>query len=451
VQRLDEWCFDGLVGPTHGYAGLSHGNLASERHRGQPGNPKAAALQGLAKMQLVAELGVRQAILPPHARPDVDVLRAFGCAGSDADVLSRAQATAPELLERVSSASSMWAANSATVAPSTDTEDGLVHLAVANLGALLHRSLEARMTERSLRRIFADSAHFAVHPALPAGDYFGDEGAANHARLAAPGTEERAVDERKFVHLFTWGRDPAVPELRPPRFPRRQTRAASEAVARLNRLSPDHTVFMRQNPDAIDAGAFHSDVLMVSHGAYMLLHESAFERTGELLSELAARVGSEFRYSLATEKELSVADAVSSYPFNSQLLSRDDGSMVIVAPSEARENTAARTFLERAISEDNPLRAVHYVDVNASMKNGGGPACLRLRVQLTPTEGLALQGRVRLDSALYAELVAWVEKHYRDRLLPADLADPAFVLEVHTALDELTRLLELGSIYDFQL
>jgi succinylarginine dihydrolase len=52
--------------------------------------------------------------------------------------------------------------------------------------------------------------------------------------------------------------------------------------------------------------------------------------------------------------------------------------------------------------------------------------------------------------ALGAELVAWVERHYRDRLVPADLCDPALARESFTALDELTGILRLGSIYDFQ-
>ena len=47
-------CFDGLAGTTHSYAGLSAGNLAAMPHAGQLGNPRAAALEGLAKMRLVA-------------------------------------------------------------------------------------------------------------------------------------------------------------------------------------------------------------------------------------------------------------------------------------------------------------------------------------------------------------------------------------------------------------
>src|SRR5215475_8689569 len=106
--------FDGLVGPTHHYAGLSSGNLASEGHAGEVSNPRAAALQGLEKMRFVAGLGVGQAILPPQPRPDIGLLRRLGFEGTDGAVLARARRSAPELLSAASSASAMWVANAAT-------------------------------------------------------------------------------------------------------------------------------------------------------------------------------------------------------------------------------------------------------------------------------------------------------------------------------------------------
>jgi succinylarginine dihydrolase len=169
-----------------------------------------------------------------------------------------------------------------------------------------------------------------------------------------------------------------------------------------------------------------------------------------LLALLRERLGSEFRYVLATEPELSAASAVQSYPFNSQLVTLPGGSMAIVAPSESRESDACRSFLERAVAEDNPVQAVHYVDVNGSMCNGGGPACLRLRVALSPSERAAIGARVFVDDALCDELGDWMTRRYRDRLSAEDLADPALLDETRSALDELTRILDLGSIYDFQ-
>ena len=75
---MPETNFDGLVGPTHSYAGLSYGNVASARNQGAAGNPRKAALQGLAKMEAVAALGLVQGVLPPHERPHVPTLRALG-------------------------------------------------------------------------------------------------------------------------------------------------------------------------------------------------------------------------------------------------------------------------------------------------------------------------------------------------------------------------------------
>lgn len=433
--------FDGLVGPTHNYAGLSPGNLASERHAGKVASPRAAALQGLAKMRFLADLGVSQAVLPPAPRPDVATLRRLGFEGSDARVLEQAAAGDAHLLRAVSSASSMWTANAATVAPSSDTQDGRVHLTVANLSSMFHRSLEPRTTLSVLRRVFSDPRCFAVHEPLPAGEHFADEGAANHLRLATSTAP---------LHLFAWGRSGFDANPEPSSFPRRQTREASLAVARLNALSPPQVMTWQQHGHGIDAGAFHTDVLAASNDGFLMLHEHAFVHHRDLVIELKRRLGDDFRCVVAHETELPAKEAVSSYPFNSQIVTLPGGTMAIVAPAEASESGAARRFLDRVVAEDNAVSTVHYVDVNASMSNGGGPACLRLRVMLTRDEQAALGGRVVLDDTLYAELVAWVERRYRDRLRAEDLADPALLTEAREALDELTRILVLGSVYDFQ-
>ena len=175
--------FDGIPGPTHNYSGMSPGNLASEKHAGRVSNPREAALQGLAKMRALAARGIAQAVLPPHERPHVPTLRALGFHGNDHDIVARAARDAPGLLSACSSASAMWTANAATIAPSSDARDGRLHLVVANLASMLHRSLEAEQTARSLRAIFRDASHFEVHDALPRHVDLGDEGAANHSRL----------------------------------------------------------------------------------------------------------------------------------------------------------------------------------------------------------------------------------------------------------------------------
>lgn len=439
---MREYNFDGLIGPTHNYGGLSPGNLASQSHGGKVSNPREAALQGLDKMRFVAELGVGQAVLPPHPRPSLRMLRALGFTGSDEEVITRAARDAEHLLRVTSSASAMWTANAATVAPSTDTADGRVHFTPANLTQMFHRAIEADTTHAVLRAIFADPARFDVHAPLPGSAHFADEGAANHTRLVTPG--------HAAVHLFAWGRSAWQDIPGPTRFPARQTLESSHALARLHRLDPSQVLFPQQHPDGIDAGAFHTDVLAVGNERFFMLHELAFVDHPGLLETLRARLGPDFRAVVAGRDELPVEDAVRAYPFNSQVLSLPDGSMAIVAPVESRETPAARSFLERVVAEDTPVKAVHYLDVRQSMNNGGGPACLRQRVWLTDAEREAITAAVFYSPALHASLADWVRRHYRETLRSSDLHDPALARETMAALDELTRLLKLGSVYDFQ-
>ena len=441
---MTEVNFDGLPGPTHNYSGLARGNLASERHRSLVSNPRAAALQGLAKMKALADRGYAQAVLPPHERPDVAALRGLGFAGSDAQVLGRASREAPQWLAACSSAAAMWVANAATVSPSADTADGRVHLTPANLASHFHRALEAPVTTRVLRAIFADPALFAVHDPLPAALEFADEGAANHTRF------EPAPD-RPGIEFFVHGRvgfDTSLPG--PVRFAARQTREAGQAVARRHGLAAERTLHARQNPAAIDAGVFHNDVIAVGSGVVLFCHERAYADQEAVLARLAERVGPAFTPIVVSERELSLERAVATYLFNSQLLARPDGGMLLVAPAECGDDSVVAALLERLVSERSAIREVLSFDLKQSMQNGGGPACLRLRVALTRGERDAIRARVWLDDALHAELVAWVQRHYRDRLAPEDLGDPALLDEGRRALDELSRLLRLGSVYPFQ-
>jgi succinylarginine dihydrolase len=433
--------FDGLVGPTHNYGGLSSGNVASTAHGGEPSNPRAAAREGLEKMRFVRRLGVRQAVLPPHDRPSLASLRRLGFAGSDDEVIASAAAGDGLYLRLCSSASAMWTANAATVAPSCDAADSRVHLTPANLQQMFHRAIEAPTTTRILRAIFADPRRFLVHEPLPGGGQLADEGAANHTRLET---------SLCAAHVFAWGRSAWNTVPAPRRYPARQTREASHAVARLHRLERARCFFPQQHPGGVDAGAFHTDVLAVGTGRFFMFHDLAFVDGDGLVDELRRALGDEMVVARTTAAELPVASAVGAYPFNSQVLALDDGSMVIVAPQDSREDPHARAFLERVAGSGGPVRAVHYIDVRQSMRNGGGPACLRLRVPLDDGEERSLGARVLLDDDLHETLTAWVDRHYRDRLEPHDLADPALAREGMTALDELTGILRLGSVYDFQ-
>jgi len=437
--------FDGLPGPTHNYSGMSHGNVASERHAGLASNPREAALQGLAKMRAIASRGIPQAVLPPHERPHLPTLRALGFAGSEADVLGRALREAPSLLSASSSAAAMWTANAATVSPSSDTADGRVHFTPANLASLLHRSIEAATTTRVLRAVFADPRHFVVHDPLPAAPQTGDEGAANHTRFAGPGERDPGVE--MFVHgRSAYDLDASAPR----RYPARQTREACQAIARRHGLDPSRTVHAQQHPDAIDAGVFHNDVIAVGQGRTLLAHERAWTDTRRTIVELASRVGQGFRADVVAEAELSVDDAVATYLFNSQLVERPDGGILLVAAADVREHARASAVLDRWTSPGGPVAEALVLDLRQSMRNGGGPACLRLRVPLTQAERAAIRPRVFLDDVLANDLDAWIRRNYRDRLLPAELADPQLLDESRRALDELTRLLALPAVFEFQ-
>ncbi len=437
--------FDGLVGPTHNYGGLAHGNLASAANEGKVSNPREAALQGLAKMRTLAGMGLVQGALPPHERPHVHSLRRMGFSGSDAEVLHAAGRASPILLANVSSASAMWTANAATVSPSLDTGDGRVHFTPANLSSHFHRAIEAATTGRVLKSIFSDPARFVVHEPVPFAT-FGDEGAANHCRLSASHGE-------RGIEVFVYGRS-AFAKAEDRKFIARQAMEASHVVATQHQLwTGGGALLAQQGQAAIDAGAFHNDVVAVSNGNVLMFHAQAFENKGALIEGLRRAGGLRgFEPVLleASDDELSLGEAVRSYLFNSQIVTLPAGGMALILPHEAEETPRAKAFLDRVLATNGPIREAHYLDLRQSMRNGGGPACLRLRVVLTPDELGALGAGAILDEARISALEAIVRRRYRDRLAVADLADPALLDEGRAALDEIGQVLGLGSVHDFQ-
>ncbi len=427
--------FDGLIGPTHNYAGLAFGNLASQKNKGAASNPRAAVLQGLQKMRAVRALGLTQGFLPPQDRPHLKTLRALGFAGTDRQIIEKAAESAPELLANCYAASSMWTANAGTLAPSPDTGDGRVHFTPANLATNFHRAIEGETTARILKHIFADELHFTHHPLLPGGVHFGDEGAANHGRLAQQHGD-------KGVHLFVFGLDGD-------KYPARQRLRASEAVARNHRIDPARTVFAQQSKAALDAGAFHNDVVGVANGTVLFLHEQSFEDRDAATA--AIRKAAPFVEIVEAPKSaVSLEDAITSYLFNSQLLSLPGGEMALVLPKESEENPRVKAFIDETLAKNNPINRALFLDVRESMRNGGGPACLRLRVVLSDAELAATNPNFLLDDKKCDALEAWAGKHYRDRLTPDDLRDPVFMEEALAALEALTGLLNMGAFYEFQ-
>lgn len=415
-MALVEINFDGIIGPSHNYAGLSLGNIASASNAGDTSYPRAAALQGLAKMRHNLALGLTQGFLLPLPRPNGAFLAAIGADGSEDR----------RLLAAAWSASSMWTANAATVSPAPDTADGRCHLTAANLVTMPHRSQEWPDTVKQLRLAFADSAHFVVHDAVPA--CFGDEGAANHMRMGsghdAPGIE-----------IFVYGKSGGP-------FPARQHEQASRAVARLHGLDPARTLFVEQNPEAIAAGAFHNDVVAVANERVLFTHEQAFADPDGTYAAIRERLP-EAEIVIVPAAAVSLADAIKSYLFNAQLLTLPSGEMALVIPLEAWEHAAVRTWLDAMLASNGPIRRVLPVDVRQSMANGGGPACLRLRVVADPTW---VDPRFLLDDAKIARVEAVVAALWPQSLRPEQLGDPALAAQVIAARNELLKVLSLDEL-----
>jgi succinylarginine dihydrolase len=417
-MSLVEINFDGIVGPSHNYAGLALGNLAATRNAGRISRPREAALQGIAKMRTAIGLGLAQGILLPHPRPDHRWLAALTIEHEAAPAHLQAQAM---------SASAMWAANAASVSPGPDTADGRCHLSVANLVTLPHRSHEWPATLAQLRVAFAHE-RFRVHPPVP--PPFGDEGAANHLRLTerhdAPGVE-----------LFVYGRSGGP-------YPARQHEEASAAVARRHRLDPKRVLLAEQSPEAIAAGAFHTDVVAVANEHVLLVHEQAFAEREHVHDWLrAALPGVEIIEVPASA--VSLADAIASYLFNAQLVTLPDGGMALILPGEARDHAAVWRWLQALVAGNGPVRRLEVVDVRQSMANGGGPACLRLRVVADPA---TVDPRFLVDEAKLDRIAAIIARHWPEEIDPSALGDPKLVAQVRDARRALLAVLDLVGLID---
>ena len=411
---LREINFDGIIGPSHNYAGLSLGNLASTRNAGQVSRPRAAALQGVDKMRANLALGLAQAVFVPQPRPNRPWLAELGTSFEKAESALAANAL---------SASAMWAANAATVSPAPDSADGRCHLTAANLRTMPHRSHEWPATLAQLQVAFAASAHFEVHAPIPPA--FGDEGAANHMRLA-PAHGEAGVE------IFVYGVSGGA-------FPARQHVEASRAVARLHRLDPERTVFAAQSEQAIAAGAFHNDVVAVANEHVLFAHENAFADRDALIAA-CGRLVPGFELVEVADAEVPLADAISSYLFNAQLVTPPDGEMTLIVPEEARETPSVWRWIERHLAGNGPIRRVEVVDVRQSMANGGGPACLRLRVVADPA---TVDPRFLVDEAKLDRIAEVVARHWPEQIHNSELQDVSLIAGIEAARAALLDALDL--------
>ena len=415
-MSLVEINFDGIVGPTHNFAGLSLGNLAATAHAGQISYPRAAALQGLEKMRANLALGLAQGFFVPLPRPNEAWLEA----------LAADETTDPVLLAGAWSASSMWTANAATVSPASDTADGRCHLTVANLVTMPHRAHEWPDTLKQLKLAFADARHFAVHEPVP--PCFGDEGAANHIRLTsahgAPGLE-----------IFVYGKGGGP-------FPARQHEEVSRIVARRHGLDPGRVLFVEQSPAAIAAGAFHNDVVAVANERVLFAHELAFADPAGAYTAIREKFP-EVEIVTVPASAVSLAEAVRSYLFNAQLVTLPAGEMALIVPMEAAESAPVHTWLDSMLAGNGPIRRVIPVDVCQSMANGGGPACLRLRVVADPA---TVDPRFLLDGAKALRIERAIARTWPETLDPQELGGARLAEQVRAARRTLLEALDLDEL-----
>ncbi len=416
MSKLVEINFDGIVGPSHNYAGLSLGNLAATKNAGATSYPRAAALQGIAKMRANLAMGLTQGFFLPLPRPNESWLQA----------LAADDTIDPALLAGAWSASSMWTANAATVSPAPDTADGKCHLTVANLVTMPHRSQEWPDTLAQLKLAFSDTEHFAVHGPVP--PCFGDEGAANHMRFAGnhgePGLE-----------VFVYGRPGG-------RFPARQHEQASQIVARSHGLDPEKVLFVEQSPEAIEAGAFHNDVVAVANESVLFTHQLAFADRQGTYDAITAKCPVAQVIEVPADR-VSLDDAITSYLFNAQLLTPPSGEMTLVVPEECRNNANVWNWLQDMLAGNGPIRHVNVVDVRQSMANGGGPACLRLRVVADPA---TFDQRFMLDEEKAAMLEDVVKSYWPESIDPSQVGSDALARQVRAARSKLLQVLEIPEL-----
>lgn len=434
---LIEINIDGLVGPTHHFGGLGVGNVASLEHRNEVSHPRQAALEGLQKAWLIASMGIPQFVFVPPLRPRMNLLSEMGFHGTVQEQLIAARDEAPKVLSAAFSSAFMWMANAATVTPASDSADGRMHCTPANLISSWHRASEASERTPQLEALLLAVQNKLMHRPLPSILPLRDEGAANHMRLCDH-------SGHNGFNLFIYGVDedndnvPATAKFTP-----RHTRAASLAIARLHQLKKARTFFLQQHPRAIDAGVFHNDVIATSCDHILLHHEFAFldgeAELTRLESEFEKSCGQSLLRIVVSESELPIADAVRSYLFNSQLVrrNRDSGdssttpSYVLICPHHCEEvPNAAKLISSWIASPEVPIDEVRFVRLSESMANGGGPACLRLRMMLDPEEIASLSSKYRLTNGLFDRLSAAIEKCYPKSLSSKDFCNPDFVTEL---------------------
>ena len=443
---------DGMIGPSHHFGGLGVENKASELNRSQASSPRSAALQGLAKMELLASYGIPQFYLPPPVRPAWKWLESLGYCGDKACVLRDCYQEQPTLLSAAYSSAFMWTANAASVSCGSDTRSKRAKIKLANLNANLHRSIEESERLPQLERMFEAVEHVDVLRGLSSSRPLSDEGAANvmrfFSRVGAGG-----------VYAFVYGNEAAESresednskkaDGKRRRQPR-QTRMASAMVARSLDLEPGDCFLIQQTSDAIDAGVFHNDVIATSHENLLFYHELAFHNSEEAVAGIKKRflekTGEKLEACLVESSDLRLDDAVDTYLFNSQICTDIDGGWRMFVPENCNQSESVQRTLERLQAQYPRLVSIDYCPLAESMRNGGGPACLRLRISLTPSQIDQIPASMRISLSTLSQLRKLVETEYPEKVEPSDFVNPDFAEQCERISLQIARLWGANSV-----
>jgi succinylarginine dihydrolase len=150
-----------------------------------------------------------------------------------------------------------------------------------------------------------------------------------------------------------------------------------------------------------------------------------------------------FEYVEVAAADVPLEDAIRSYLFNAQLVTLSDGEMALIVPGEARETPSVWGWIERHLAGNGPIRRVEVVDVRQSMANGGGPACLRLRVVADPA---SVDPRFLVDSDRIDRIAEVVARTWPDEIDHRDLQSAALIADIERARAALLETLGLQAL-----
>jgi succinylarginine dihydrolase len=178
----------------------------------------------------------------------------------------------------------------------------------------------------------------------------------------------------------------------------------------------------------------------VANEQLLFTHEQAFADKDAFYADLRAALPCVDIIEVPASA-VSLSDAIKSYLFNAQLVTLPDGGMALILPTEARDTPSVWTWLEQMIASNGPIRQLVPVDVRQSMANGGGPACLRLRVVADPAD---IDPRFLVDEAELDGIATIVSQYWPESIAPQDLSDTRLIARIEQSWLTLVDHLQLS-------